>query len=217
MALNVAFAQGRLYLAPGERILSFYDDVELQVKGGSFQGKQTAKGTVYLTQYRVIFTSLASVTLSSLSMAFPGLRELEVKQPIFGANSLDGHITAEPNGGFYGTAKFSLIFTSGGAIEYSSLLMKTIAQARQRERITTFPAAPPPPYSNGPTPTAAVPSAPPMSAAEEKASEAAANFAYYSPDAPHTVYMPATPSAPPPPPPTDQPPSYEEVVGKKNV
>ncbi|XP_065826522.1 postacrosomal sheath WW domain-binding protein-like isoform X2 [Oscarella lobularis] len=98
MALNVAFAQGRLYLAPGERILSFYDDVELQVKGGSFQGKQTAKGTVYLTQYRVIFTSLASVTLSSLSMAFPGLRELEVKQPIFGANSLDGHITAEPNG-----------------------------------------------------------------------------------------------------------------------
>ena len=75
MALNVAFAQGRLYLAPGERcdasrrldrtrpisvflrILSFYDDVELQVKGGSFQGKQTAKGTVYLTQYRVSYLS----------------------------------------------------------------------------------------------------------------------------------------------------------------
>jgi hypothetical protein len=147
MALNVAWSNGQLYLGLGETILTSYENVDMKLTGGSLRSLK-ANGRVYLTQYRIIFVSSKSSNMSSFSMPFHLLRELEIKQPLFGANYLQGQITAENNGGWQGRAEFTLAFLSGGGIEFSSFLLRKMGEARQSQRAMHItPSAPPPEYT----------------------------------------------------------------------
>lgn len=50
--------------------------------------------------------------------------QVEIEQPVFGANYIKGKVRAQPNGNWVGEAKFKLTFKSGGAIEFGQAMLK---------------------------------------------------------------------------------------------
>ncbi|XP_038633636.1 WW domain-binding protein 2-like isoform X2 [Scyliorhinus canicula] len=130
---------------PGEpskqSFLMFYDHVELSFSDvdnmlEAFKG--STRGTVYLMPYQVVFVAKNSKeALKSFTMPFYLMKGCEIKQPVLGANYIKGTINAEPIGGWDGSAKFNLTFTSGGAIEFGQLMLRTASQ------VGCYPAYPP--------------------------------------------------------------------------
>ncbi|CAH8625426.1 unnamed protein product [Schistosoma guineensis] len=107
----------------GERMLIYYDGCHVELEGQFL--KFSHMGRLYLTSHRVIFINKkASSGVLSFSMPFVNMKEVDIKQPVFGANRVEGIITAEPNGGWQGEAKFSLTFKKGGAIEFGTTLIE---------------------------------------------------------------------------------------------
>lgn len=53
------------------------------------------------------------------------MRQVELEQPVFGANYIKGKVLAEPNGNWVGSADFKLWFFSGGAIEFGQAMVRT--------------------------------------------------------------------------------------------
>lgn len=53
--------------------------------------------------------------------------QVEIEQPVFGANYIKGIVRAQPNGNWYGEAKFKLTFKKGGAIEFGQAMLKTVS------------------------------------------------------------------------------------------
>ncbi|KAL8579973.1 hypothetical protein ACOMHN_056861 [Nucella lapillus] len=144
MSLNTAHAQGGVLIFAVERILIYYNGIEMEFEGPSgmpqFKGKK--KGRVYLTTHRVIFNSSdAKDTMQSFSFPFLQMRGVELEQPIFGANYIKGRVMAEPNGNWQGEAKFKMYFTHGGAIEFGQAMLKAASLA-SRNRMQQ-----PPPYT----------------------------------------------------------------------
>lgn len=52
--------------------------------------------------------------------------QVEIEQPVFGANFIKGKVKAQPNGNWEGEAKFKLLFKKGGAIEFGQAMLKTV-------------------------------------------------------------------------------------------
>uniref|UniRef100_A0A5F8GNW2 WBP2 N-terminal like n=1 Tax=Monodelphis domestica TaxID=13616 RepID=A0A5F8GNW2_MONDO len=80
-----------------------YEDVELSFSNMSETPsllKGSRKGSLYLTQYRVIFVAARNVkdALVSFMMPFNLMRDYSVEQPTFGANYLKGTISAASDG-----------------------------------------------------------------------------------------------------------------------
>ena len=71
-------------------------------------------------QDRYLFTK----RLIGQLLSFQALREVELEQPIFGANYIKGKVIAQPNGNWEGEAKFKLHFKSGGAIDFGTAMLK---------------------------------------------------------------------------------------------
>ena len=57
-------------------------------------------GRLYLTTHRMIFNNKKEDLLKSFSFPFVALRDVELEQPIFGANYIKGKVVAQPDGGF---------------------------------------------------------------------------------------------------------------------
>lgn len=208
MSVNSAHAQGGVLIYAGERILIYYDGIEMAFEGPSdvvpLKGKK--KGRCYLTTHRVIFNSKdGKDSLQSFSFPFLLMKEVELKQPVFGANYIKGCIKAEPQATWSGEAKFSIYFTHGGAIEFGQAML-TAARLASRNRPEN-----PPPYYAAPN-SGYYPAPPP---AYEPPSNSHYSWVPYQtfPNAPpaNTIYMNeapppypgvdpnmAYPSAPPP-------------------
>uniref|UniRef100_A0A6M2DRB3 Putative ww domain binding protein wbp-2 n=1 Tax=Xenopsylla cheopis TaxID=163159 RepID=A0A6M2DRB3_XENCH len=180
MSLNTAHANNGVLIHTGEYILIFSDSVTLQFDGqpaAEFLGKKT--GRLYLTTHRMIFNNKATNDpLQSFSFPFVTLSQVELEQPMFGANYLKGKVTAQPNGNFTGTAAFKLQFKSGGCIEFGQAMLRAAQLATRNAQNTAPPpytpptgpwyAAPPPAYQPSPQgyygwmpPTDQFPNAPP--------------------------------------------------------
>ena len=85
------------------------------LRGAAFDGEKN--GRLYLTTHRMVFNNKGTKDeMKSFSFPFVALRNVELEQPVFGANYIKGKVLAQPNGGFEGEAKFKLRFKSGGAI-----------------------------------------------------------------------------------------------------
>lgn len=83
----------------------------------AFKGTKTGK--IYLTTHRMIYNTKnfqSDDYLKSFSFPFVCLTDVEVEQPLFGANYIRGKVRAQENGNFVGEVKFKLLFKSGGAI-----------------------------------------------------------------------------------------------------
>jgi WW domain-binding protein 2 len=115
------------------RILLFSDNVIMDFAGQDgavFKG--TKVGRVYLTTHRVIFNNKNSKdTLQSFSAPFISLSDVELEQPVFGANFIRGKIRAQPNGNFTGETKFKLAFKSGGCIDFGQALLRAASMAQR--------------------------------------------------------------------------------------
>jgi hypothetical protein len=85
--------------------------------------------------------------MQSFSAPFISMSEVELEQPVFGANYIRGKIRAQPNGNFTGETKFKLAFQSGGCIDFGQALLRAASMAQRNGGGM----APPPytPPSNG--------------------------------------------------------------------
>ena len=86
--------------------------------------KGNKKGRIYLTSHRVVFVNKNSNDLfQSFSIPFNCMRNLDIEQPVFGANYIKGEVRAEQYGRWEGVAKFKIWFNNGGAIEFGQCLL----------------------------------------------------------------------------------------------
>lgn len=98
--------------------------------GAMFKG--TKMGRIYLTTHRVIFNNKnAKDPLQSFSSPFISMSDVELEQPVFGANYIRGKIRAQPNGNWTGEAKFKLAFKSGGCIDFGQALLRAASMAQR--------------------------------------------------------------------------------------
>lgn len=163
MALNTSHANGGVLIHAGESILLFCDHVQMEFAGQDgpeFKGKKS--GRLYLTTHRMIFNSKeAKDPMQSFSFPFVTLKDVELEQPIFGANYIKGKVRAQPGGNFTGEAKFKLHFMSGGAIDFGQAMLKAAQMASRNFLGGDLPPpytpptsgwymAPPPAYSANP-------------------------------------------------------------------
>ncbi|XP_012274445.1 WW domain-binding protein 2 isoform X2 [Orussus abietinus] len=151
MSLNTAHANGGVLIHSGECILLFCDNVTMEFHGQEqpeFLGSK--RGRLYLTTHRMIFNAKdQKEKMQSFSFPFVTLSDVELEQPMFGANYIKGKCRAQPNGNWIGECKFKLHFKSGGAIEFGQAMLRAASMA-QRNGGTGFDAPPPyqPPTSN---------------------------------------------------------------------
>ncbi|KAL1497406.1 hypothetical protein ABEB36_008383 [Hypothenemus hampei] len=126
MSLNTAHINGGVLIHSGEQILLFSDHVAIEWSANdahAFKGKKS--GRIFLTTHRVIFNSSSpSEEMQSFSMPFVTLSEVEIEQPVFGANYVRGKVRAQPNGNWVGEVKFKMTFKHGGAIEFGQALLR---------------------------------------------------------------------------------------------
>ena len=50
--------------------------------------------------------------------------QVEIEQPVFGANFIKGKVRAQPNGNWIGEVKFKITFNAGGAIEFGQSMLR---------------------------------------------------------------------------------------------
>lgn len=94
--------------------------------------KGTKVGRVYLTTHRVIFnTKSPKDSLQSFSSPFISMSDVELEQPVFGANYIRGKIRAQPNGNWTGETKFKMSFKSGGCIDFGQALLRAASMAQR--------------------------------------------------------------------------------------
>nr|CAG4634957.1 EOG090X0ADZ [Alona affinis] len=181
MSLNTAHANNGVLIYSGEIILLFCDNISMEFSGQDRpEFKGVKGGRLYLTTHRMIFNTLGGKDkMQSFSFPFGLLKDVELEQPMFGANYLKGKVRAQPDGGFVGEAKFKLHFKHGGAIEFGQSMQQAAALVNRHHPYGEAPpayqspsgpwhAAPPPAYS-GPNagyygwvpPTDVFPNAPP--------------------------------------------------------
>jgi len=199
MALNTSHANGGVLIHAGESILLFCDNVEMEFSGqDAKEFKGSKQGRLYLTTHRLIFNNKkSSDPMQSFSFPFVALKDVELEQPIFGANYIKGKVRAQPGGNFVGEAKFKLHFKSGGAIDFGQAMLKAAQMASRN--VTVHDA--PPPYT---PPTSAWYAAPPPAYSANPAGyQGWVPPTHVFPDAPpaNTVYM------------TDAPPPYPGING----
>merc|ERR1711976_184324 len=145
MSLNTAHTANGVLLHAGESILLFCDNVTMSFSGSSNAAlsKGDKGGRLYLTTHRMIFNNKKqSDPLKSFSFPFVALRDVELEQPVFGANYIKGKVLAQPNGNFTGEVKFKLHFKSGGAIDFGTAMLKAAQMASRH-----FVGDAPPPYT----------------------------------------------------------------------
>eukprot|EP00092_Neocalanus_flemingeri_P018747 GFUD01020304.1.p1 GENE.GFUD01020304.1~~GFUD01020304.1.p1 ORF type:complete len:219 (-),score=79.23 GFUD01020304.1:525-1181(-) len=144
MSLNTAHTSEGVLLHTGETILIYSSQVIVEFSGQSgeeFSGSKTGK--LYLTTHRMVFNNKDKEdTLKSFSFPFVALRDVEMKQPIFGANCIQGRVVAQLGGQFEGEANFKLHFKQGGAIEFGTAMLRAAAVVSRN-----FVQDAPPPYS----------------------------------------------------------------------
>ncbi|KAG8236751.1 hypothetical protein J437_LFUL015580 [Ladona fulva] len=145
MSLNTAHANGGVLIHAGEVILLFCNNVTVEFHGNdnpAFKGSKS--GRMYLTTHRMIFNHKDSRDpLQSFSFPFVTISEVELEQPVFGANFIKGKVRAQPNGNWIGEVKFKLMFKSGGAIDFGQAMLK----AAQMASGNGPPRDAPPPYT----------------------------------------------------------------------
>lgn len=61
--------------------------------------------------------------------------QMELEQPVFGANYIKGKVRAQPNGNWLGEAKFKLSFKKGGAIDFGQAMLKAAQMGKSKCKI----------------------------------------------------------------------------------
>lgn len=153
MSLNTAHADGGVLIHQGEMILLHASNATLTFSGSEDLKFGEKTGNAYLTTHRLIFLAgKNSGNIKSFSFPFCVLSQVDVEQPMFGANCLKGKVRAQPDGGWRGEAKFKMVFKSGGAIDFAQGMVKAMQIARQMNAQSQYWNNPPPSYTTATAP-----------------------------------------------------------------
>jgi len=149
MSLNTSHTDGGIMIHQGEVILLHAPAAVLGFSGCDDLKQFTdLNGNCYLTSHRLIFlVKNAKSSLKSFSFPFGVLSEVNVEQPVFGANFIKGKVRAQQNGNWRGEAKFKIKFNSGGAIDFAQGMLRAIHIARQVNANNQMWNTPPPDYA----------------------------------------------------------------------
>ncbi|VEL22646.1 unnamed protein product, partial [Protopolystoma xenopodis] len=139
-------------------LLIFYDGCDLKLSDNDYPAfKNTAHGRIYLTSHRVIFVSKKASSLMSFSMPFVNMKGIQIKQPVLGANRIEGKVYPQQHEPWQGSVTFFLTFNHGGAIEFGKALLQLGKLATSSQHVSgsyqRMPAAadyyacPPPAYA----------------------------------------------------------------------
>jgi len=164
MSLNTAHCNGGVLIHQGEMILLHASNAVLSFSGSDELKFGEKSGNAYLTTHRLIFLSgkgNSTGPFQSFSAPFCVLSEVDVEQPMFGANYLKGKVRAQPDGNWRGEAKFKLLFKSGGAIDFAQGMVRAMQLAKQMTGQNAFWNTPPPSYNAATAPGAPYQQAPP--------------------------------------------------------
>jgi len=134
-----------ILLYSGESVMVYAKQVNLVFKNGSesfFNGKKT--GNLYLTTHRILFLATDDGALKSLAMPFVCIGNVQLEQPIFGANYLEGTLTAQPGGNFEGELIWRLTFNKGGCIDFGRALRQAVSMVQASRPANAPPAYMPP-------------------------------------------------------------------------
>ncbi|XP_068762282.1 WW domain-binding protein 2-like [Montipora capricornis] len=144
MSMNKIECNGGRLTLHGDYVVYHQDGVEFTLEGDEIPGflKGSKKGNIFITTQKVIFAPTTASNYGSFSMNFHSIRNVEVKQPMFGANSVKGDVISEPDGGWQGRGTFKVTFNSGGAIEFAEHFKHAVASAHR-------PGSQPPPPALG--------------------------------------------------------------------
>lgn len=125
------------------RLLVTYEGCKLTLSGSGQQPSGKFNGSAFLTSHRVIFLSKGkSPTIKSLSMPFVYMKRVEIKQPTFGPNHIDGWVRPDSDQ-WQGEIHFKLDFNHGGAIEFGKALLELGTRASSLQSDYKVPPAPP--------------------------------------------------------------------------
>ncbi|KAG9508732.1 WW domain-binding protein 2 [Fragariocoptes setiger] len=136
---------GGVLLFNGELILIYCDGVTIEIGG-----KESSKGRIYLTTHRIVFVATPmkpNIMVKSVSAPFFALSDINLEQPVFGANYISARVRDESDQSQSFT--FKLKFSKGGAIEFGMAMSKAANAVSQ----LSPPSQPPPPYTPNPATT----------------------------------------------------------------
>lgn len=69
-------------------------------------------------------------SLKSMAMPFVCIGNVDLEQPIFGANYLQGTLSAQPGGNFEGDIVWKLSFMKGGCIDFGKALRQAVSMGK---------------------------------------------------------------------------------------
>ncbi|CAD5222144.1 unnamed protein product [Bursaphelenchus xylophilus] len=133
-----------ILLYSGEMIILYAKHVEMtftSITESFFKGKKY--GNLYLTSHRIIFLNDDNNALKSLSMPFSCMTDINLEQPLFGANYISGKLTGQPGGNFEGQIGWRLTFPKGGCIDFGKALRQAVIMVQNQG---VRPPNAPPPY-----------------------------------------------------------------------
>jgi len=128
MSINTAYANNSVLIDEDEYILLHRGSVTMEFSGlKNHQFNGSNQGHVYLTSHRIIFNSKKSGdVLQSFNAPFVAISDVEIKQPVFGANYIKGKVRTQLKRCSVGDIKFKLFFKAGGAIEFGKALIRAV-------------------------------------------------------------------------------------------
>lgn len=101
---------------------------------GTPAGKVKAPGKLVVTTVRMCFVADApTAAFQALDIPFQGLTGEAFKQPVFGANYLEGQVAPVPGRGLNGTTSFTLAFHRGGCQTFLRVFFALMDQYRRRD------------------------------------------------------------------------------------
>lgn len=118
MALNPPLLAGGLPAGiVGEYYLLQRTGIDATIEEPSVGKQKLSNATLYVTTVRicVVAPKASSTGLQAIDIPLQGISGEEFKQPILGANRLEGTVANVPGRGLAAPAKFSLKLTHGGA------------------------------------------------------------------------------------------------------
>lgn len=77
-------------------------------------------------------------------MPFVCIGNVDLEQPIFGANYLSGNLKAQPGGNFEGEVVWKLVFNKGGCIDFGKALRQAVSLVQHARPANAPPAYMPP-------------------------------------------------------------------------
>lgn len=147
MAVNPElFSNGMPVPFVNEMFVLARDGVEFEIDKipGSHGGHVQAKGTIYLSNIRMVFVANKAVgSLIAFDMPLLYVRQEKFNQPVFFCNNISGLVEpVVPEGqhiALYSTHSFKILFKEGGCGTFVPLFLNLIASVRQYFQHSPYP------------------------------------------------------------------------------